>query len=86
MRYIDRTDCKRISERGKDMEIQSLGKLTRTATKIAEKNRFGVLKNRQGDYRIIRECGLGAYPDFLTSLTEVDDFLKHLDEHKATRY
>lgn len=30
--------------------------------------------------------GLGAYEDFLTDLAEMDDFLKHLDEHKSTKY
>lgn len=35
MRYIDHTNCKTVLEKGEDHEIQSLGKLTRTATKIA---------------------------------------------------
>ena len=73
-------------ERGDNYEIKSLGKLTRTATRIAEANKLGVLKNRQGYYRIIKECGLGAYEDFLTDLAEVDRFFKNLDSHKATRY
>ena len=85
MRYIDRTGCKSISDKGEDREIQKLGKLTRTATKIAEKNRLGVLKNSRGYYLVIRECGLGAYRDMLKDLGEVDDFLKHLDEHKDAR-
>ena len=63
-----------------------MGKLTRTATKIAEANGLGVLKTRQGAYRIIKTCGLGAYEDFLTSLAEVDDFFKHLDRHNDTKY
>ena len=44
MRYIDHTNCKTAFEKGEDHEIQSLGKLTRTATKIAEANGLGVLK------------------------------------------
>ena len=65
MRYIDHTNCKTAFEKGEDHEIQSLGKLTRTATKIAEANGLGVLKNRQGYYRIIKKSGLGAYGDVL---------------------
>lgn len=86
MRYIDKTNCKTALERGESKEIKSLGQLTRTATKIAENNRLGVMKTRQGAYRIIKECGLGAYEDFLTSLAEVDNFLKNLEAHKATKY
>ena len=86
MRYIDHTNCKSAFERGESREIQSLGKLTRTATKIAEANGLGVLKNRQGAYSIIKASGLGAYEDFMMSLAEVDDFLKHLDAHKSTKY
>ena len=86
MRYIDHTNCKSAFERGESREIQSMGKLTRTATKIAEANGLGVLRNRKGAYRIIKASGLGAYEDFLTSLAEVDDFLKHLDTHKSTKY
>ena len=86
MRFIDRTGCQRISERGKSMEIESLGKLTRKACRIAKENRLGVLKNSRGQYRVIRESGLGAYEDFFENLEEVDDFLKHLDSHKATKY
>ncbi len=85
MRYIDRTDCKSMSERGKDTEIQKMGKLTRTATKIAEANGLGLLKTHWGVYRVIRACGLGAYRDDLKDLAEVDDFLKHLDDHKASK-
>lgn len=84
MRYIDHTNCKTAFEKGEDHEIQSLGKLTRTATKIAEANGLGVLKNRQGYYRIIKKSGLGAYGDVLSSLAEVDAFFKNLDSHKAT--
>ena len=86
MRFIDHTGCKSAFEKGLDKEIKSLGKLTRTATKIAEENRLGVLKTRFGQYRIIRESGLGAYEDVLTDLAEVDAFLKDLDSHRATKY
>lgn len=86
MRYIDHINCKRALERGEDHEIQSMGKLTRTATKIAEANSLGLLRTRQGYYRIIRACGLGAYEDVLETLAEVDDFFKHLDDHKNTKY
>lgn len=53
MRYIDHTGCKSAFERGESREIQSMGKLTRAATRIAEANGLGVLRNRQGAYRII---------------------------------
>ena len=86
MRYIDKTGCKSAFEKGNSKEVTSLGKLTKEACKIAKANGLGVLKTRQGAFRIIKECGLGAYEDFLTDLAEVDEFLKHLDEHKATRY
>lgn len=82
MRYIDHTNCKTAFEKGEDHEIQSLGKLTRTATKIAEANGLGVLSY----YRIIKKSGLGAYGDVLSSLAEVDAFFKNLDSHKATKY
>lgn len=85
MRYIDHTGCKAL-ERGESKKIQSMGSLSRTATKIAEKNGLGVLKTRMGAYRIIKACGLGAYEDVLGSLAEVDTFLKNLDKHAATRY
>lgn len=85
MRYIDYTGCKSTRERGKDLEITKLGKLTRTATKIAEENRLGVLKTRQGYFRIIRACGLGGYEDVLANLAEVDEYLKNLDKHKKAR-
>ena len=86
MRFIDKTGCKSYKEKGVDKEIRSLGKLTRTATRIAEENGLGVLKNRQGAYRIIKASGLGAYEDFLESLDEVDAFLKNLETHEDTRY
>ena len=86
MRYIDKTGCKSAFEKGKDAEIKSMGKLTKTACRIAEQNRLGLLKTGQGYYRVIRESGLGAYEDFFTTLAEVDDFLKHLDQHESTKY
>ncbi len=85
MRYIDRTGCKSISERGKDAEITKMGKLTRTATKIAEEKGLGLLKTHWGVYKVIRACGLGAYTTELADLAEVDAFLKDLDAHKADR-
>ena len=86
MRFIDKTGCNSAFEKGNSKEITSLGKLTKEACRIAKANGLGVLKTRQGAFRIIKECGLGAYEDFFTDLAEVDEFLKHLDEHKATRY
>ena len=85
MRYIDRTGKER-HERGESREIRSLGALTETATRIAEKNGLGILKTSWGAYRIIKESGLGAYADTLSSLQEADAFLKDLDAHKSTRY
>ena len=85
MRFIDHTGCKSAFEKGKDTEIKSVGKLTRTACKIAEQNKLGLLKNRQGYYRVIRECGLGAYEDFFKTLAEVDAFLKTLPEHENSK-
>ena len=76
MRYIDKTGCKSGFEKGVDKDIKALGKLSRTATKIAESKRLGLLKTRQGYYRVIKESGLGAYEDFFESLEEVDRFLK----------
>lgn len=76
MRFIDKTGCKSAFEKGVDKEITSLGKLTRTATKIAEEKGLGLLKNRQGYYRVIRKSGLGAYEEFFSTLEEVDTFLK----------
>lgn len=76
MRFIDKTGCKSAFEKGADKEITSLGKLTRTATKIAEEKGLGLLKTRQGYYRVIKKSGLGAYEDFFSTLEEVDTFLK----------
>ena len=78
MRFIDKTGCKSAFEKGVDKEVTSLGKLTRTATKIAESKGLGLLKTRQGYYRVIKECGLGAYEDFFSTLEEVDAFLKEI--------
>ena len=86
MRYIDKIVCKSAFEKENSKEITSLGKLTKKACRIAEENGLGVLKTRQGFFRIIKESGLGAYENFLTSFAEVDDFLKNLDAHKSTRY
>ena len=78
MRFIDKTGCKSAFEKGADRNIRSLGDLTREATKIAEENGLGVLKNRQGAYRIIKKSGLGANEDFFASLADVDAFFKSL--------
>ncbi|MFW5677864.1 MAG: hypothetical protein ACOCNL_16645 [Acetivibrio ethanolgignens] len=43
MRFIDKTGCKSAFEKGADKEIKTLGKLTRTATKIAESKKLGLL-------------------------------------------
>ena len=85
MRFIDRTGC-RFGEKGLDREIKTMGKLTRTATKIAEENKLGLVLTHFGTYRIIKACGLTAYEDVLGTLKEVDTFLKNLDAHKATKY
>ena len=86
MRYIDHSNCKTAFEKGISKEIKSMGKLTEKAVRIAEANGLGVMKNRQGHYRIIKKSGLGAYEDFFISLAEVDTFLKHLDDHASTKY
>lgn len=77
MRFIDRTNCTNITEKGKSTDITALGQLTRTATRIAEENGLGVLKRRDGQYRIIKASGLGSgIEEFFGSLQEVDEFLK----------
>lgn len=86
MRFIDHIGNKSPFEKGKTSDIQKMGELTRAAAQIAEANGLGVLRNRQGAYRIIKASGLGAYSDFLYSLAEVDNFFKHLDSHKDTKY
>ena len=78
MRFIDKTGCTSAFEKGADKEIKTLGKLTRTATQIAENKGLGLLKTRQGYYRVIKKSGLGAYEDFFSTLEEVDTFLKGL--------
>ena len=85
MRYIDRTNCKSMHDRGEDSEITKMGKLTRTATRIAEENGLGLLKTHWGTYRVIRACGLGAYRADLNDLAEVNEFLKNLADHEADR-
>ena len=85
MRYIDRTGCKRLRDIGKDAEITRMGKLSRAATKIAEKNRLGLMKTHWGVFKIIRESGLGAYTDELATLEEVDAYLKNLAEHEDAK-
>ena len=86
MRFIDKTGCKSAFEKGNSKEVTSLGKLTKEACKIAKANGLGLLKTRQGAYRVIKESGLGAYEDFLTDLAEVDAFFKNLEAHQGTRY
>lgn len=85
MRFIDHKNCKSAFEKGESREIKSMGELTREATKIAELNGLGVLRTREGAFRVIRACGLGAYEDFFDSLVEVDDFFKNLDAHESTK-
>lgn len=86
MRYIDRTGCKKLADRGQDMDINSLGALSRAATKNAEDNRLAVLKTHWGKYKIIKDSGLGAYSTVFDTLAEVDAFLKDLDAHENERY
>ena len=86
MRYIDRSNCKGTFDKGNNSEIKSMGKLTRAACRIAEQNKLGLMKTRQGYYTVVRESGLGAYENFFSNLAEVDDFLKHLDQHENTKY
>lgn len=78
MRFIDRTG-KKFGERGEHQDVKRMGKLTRSATKIAEEKKLGLLKTSHGPYRIIRECGLGGVCDKdFYSLTEVDEYLRSL--------
>ena len=58
MLYINKQGTK-PGQHGARKNIQKVGALTREATKAAEEQKLGVLKSRQGDYRIIKECGLG---------------------------
>ena len=78
MRFIDRTG-KKNGERGESRNIERMGKLTRTATRIAEEKKLGLLKTSHGPYRIIKECGLGgACDEFFTCLEEIDAYLRSL--------
>ena len=86
MRYIDRSNCKTTKDKSEYSEITRLGKLTRTATKIAEENGLGLLKTRQGFYRIIKACGFGAYEDFFSDLAEVDKFFKNLKSQAEAKH
>ena len=86
MKFIDHINCKGAFERGESHEVFRMGELTRTATKIAEANGLGLMRTRQGVYRIIKTSGFGVYKDFFASLTEVDEFFKHLDAHEGTKY
>lgn len=80
MRYIDRTNCK-MYDRGMDKEVKAMCDLTRTATKIAEQRKLGVLKRSDGQYRVIKESGLGAgYEEVFQTLREVDKFLKNISK------
>lgn len=81
MRYIDRSKCKSATDRGIDRDIIQTRELTRSATRIAEYLKLGVLKTRDGYYRIIRESGLGSpeHADAIfDTLAEVDSYLKSL--------
>ena len=86
MRFIDHINCKGAFERGETHEVFRMGELTRAATKIAEANGLGLMRTSQGDYRIIKTSGFGVYKDFFASLTEVDEFFKHLDTHESAKY
>ena len=78
MRYIDRTGCKGMSERGTSTNITRMGSLTEEATRIAERNSLGLLKTHYGAYKVISASGLGKYNNTFTNLEEVDGFLKNL--------
>lgn len=86
MRFIDKTGCKNAFEKGHDKEISKMGALSSEACRIAENAGLGVMKTRQGVYRIIKKSGLGAYSDFLVSLADVDCFFRNLEAHAVTRY
>ena len=86
MRFIDHINCKGAFERGETHEVLRMGGLTRAATKIAEANGLGLMRTRQGVYRIIKTSGFGVCKDFFVSLTEVDEFFKHLDAHESAKY
>lgn len=79
MRFIDKSGCNSAFEKGMSINVKRTGKLTRTSTKIAEGLGLGVLKRRDGKFRIIRECGLGSkYDEYFDTLQEVDEFFKSL--------
>ena len=82
MRFIDKTGCKSAFEKGNSKEVTSLGKLTKEACRIAKANGLGVLKTRQGAFRIIKECGLGAYDKFYQMLSDLEEELAHLMHYK----
>lgn len=79
MRYLDRTNCKKISDRGVDKNIKSLPGLTMEAAEILERKNRAILKTSWGVYRIIKESGLGCpeenHPDFRT-LKAADAYIK----------
>lgn len=79
MRYLDRTNCKKITERGVDKKVNSLPGLTREAAEIMESKRRAILKTSWGVYRIIKESGLGCpeenHPDFVR-LSDADAYIK----------
>lgn len=78
MRFIDKSNCKSAFEKGIDKEVVKIGNLSQKACSIAKSRRLAVLKTRQGAYRVIKECGLGAYDDFFADLSDVDSFLRNL--------
>lgn len=78
MRFIDRSHCTSMKQKGQDTEIQAMGALTKAAAQKAESLGLGLLKNSRGAYRIIRKSGLGAYDEFFANLAEVDAFLKQI--------
>lgn len=81
MRYIDKSNCKTVKERGVDRDLVQTRDLTRAATRIAEFLKLGLLKTRDGYYRVIRESGLGSpeHADAIfDTLAEVDAYLRSL--------
>ena len=86
MRYIDRTGCQDLHEKAKtDKNIKSMGALTRKATAIAEQEGLGLLRLHWGEYKVIKECGLGAFSKVFDTLEEVNEFLLGLPERDYTR-
>lgn len=81
MRYIDRINCTKISERGTDKEITRMGNLSREATRIAEGKGLALLRRSDGFYRIITASGMGSkeHADAIFStLAEVDRYLRSI--------